>query len=117
MAFGNYIREKRQERRKAGDRDFSQRQLALRIEVEPSYLSKVERGLVAPPSEEKILRLAEELEVDPDLLLGLAGKVATELKEIIRERPLLFGRLIRELKGVPAAAVMLLTERVERGDW
>ncbi len=33
---------------------FSIRQVAVRIGVEPSYLSKVERGEEAPPSEEKI---------------------------------------------------------------
>lgn len=37
---------------------FSLRQVASRIGVEPAYLSKVERGLVPPPSEGTLLRLA-----------------------------------------------------------
>ncbi len=56
----------------------------LRIGVEPSYLSKVERGETPPPSEEKIRRLATELNDDPDVLLAMAGKVSTDLQDVIR---------------------------------
>lgn len=117
MDFAECIRDRRQKLRAAGDRNYSQRQVALRIEVEPSYLSKVERGLIPPPSEEKILRLADELDLDADTLLALAGKVASDLQETIRERPRMFGHLIRELRDAPDEGIMMLTERAERGDW
>ena len=65
MAFGEYIRERR-EALKIQDRRFSVRQVAQRIGVEPAYLSKIERGDVAPPSEGKIQALAAELRTGPD---------------------------------------------------
>jgi HTH-type transcriptional regulator, competence development regulator len=114
--FGAVVRERREALRQ-GDRRFSVRQVADRVGVQPSYLSKVERGEVAPPSEETILRLARELDVDPDLLLALAGKVSRDLLETIRKRPLLFGQLLRELKDMPDHAVLRLVREVRDGDW
>ena len=57
MAFGEYIREVR-ERRRRKDRTFSLRQVAGRVGIEPAYLSKIERGQTPPPSERTIRRLA-----------------------------------------------------------
>ncbi len=116
MAFGSYVRERR-ERLREEDPRFSVRQLAQRIGVEPSYLSKVERGEVAPPSEATIVRLVAELEEDPDVLLALAGKVSSDLQEAIRKRPELFAALIRELKGMPDQAVLRLVREVRDGNW
>jgi transcriptional regulator with XRE-family HTH domain len=114
--FGKYVRERR-ERLRASDASFSVRQVAQRIDVEPSFLSKVERGEVAPPSEAKIVALAGELDDDPDVLLALAGKVSSDLQEVIRRRPELFGALIRELKDMPDRAVLRLVREVRDGDW
>jgi len=114
--FGRYLRKKREKRRE-GDPAFSVRQVAERVGLEPSYLSKIERGEEAPPSEEKIRALAEDLEEDPDVLLALAGKVSADLQEIIRKRPALFGELIRELKKMPDNAVLRLVREVRDGEW
>ena len=95
--FGEYIRQRREELR-AESPQFSLRKVAAKIAVEPSFLSKVERGEQPPPSEAKIKLLAEALGEDPDMLLALAGKVSSDLQEIIRRRPALFGELIREMK-------------------
>ncbi len=114
--FGAYLRQLREERMQE-DRRFSVRQVASRIEVEPSYLSKVERGETPPPSEEKIKRLAEELGTDPDVLLALAGKVSSDLMAVIRQRPQLFGQLIRELRDQPEHAVLRLVREVRDGKW
>ncbi len=114
--FGDFVRERREALRH-GDPGFSLRKVAERIGVQPSYLSKVERGEVAPPSEATILRLAEALEVDGDVLLALAGKVSTELKEVIRRRPQLFGELIRGMRDLPDHAVLRLVREVRDGDW
>jgi len=116
MAFGNYIRERRLALQ-AGDRAFSLRQVAERVGVEPSFLSKVEREEQPPPSEAKIVALAMELGEDPDLLLALAGKVGSDLQEIIRKRPRLFAELIRQLKDLPDHAVLRLVREVRDGDW
>ena len=114
--FGKYIRKKR-ELLKAEDRSFSVRQVAGRIDVEPSFLSKVERGLEPPPSEEKILAIAKDLSEDPDVLLAMAGKVSADLVKIICRRPALFAQLIRDLKKMPNHAVLRLVREVRDGDW
>lgn len=114
--FGEYVRSRREARR-LEDRRFSVRQVAARIGVEPSYLSKVERSEQAPPSEEKIRALARELGEDPDILLALAGKVSSDLREIIRRRPQLFAQLIRELKDQPDHAVLRIVREVRDGEW
>ena len=114
--FGSYIRKQREKIRKQ-DRTFSVRQVAARIGVEPSYLSKVERGETAPPSEGKVLLIAEELGEDPDVLLALAGKVSSDLLDLIRKRPRLFAQLLRELKNMPDHAVLRLVREVRDGEW
>lgn len=113
--FSTYIREKRSALREAGDRRFSQRQVAIRIGVEPSFLSQVERGNVAPPSEEKVVRLARELGEDPDFLLALAGKVASDLQFIIRERPVIYGVLLRSLSDEADEVLQYIIDGTERG--
>ena len=116
MAFGDYIRDAR-ERLRRKDRRYSVRQVAQRIKVQPAYLSKVERGDVAPPSEATIRRLAAELGEDTDLLLAMAGKVSSDLQEIIRKRPKLFAELLRELRDLPDHAIVRLVREVRDGDW
>ena len=85
--------------------------------MQPSYLSKVERGDVAPPSEATIVRLAEALEEDPDVMLALAGKVSGRLQGIIRKRPRLFADLLQELERAPDRAVLRITREVRDGEW
>lgn len=115
-AFGAYIRTRREELRES-DREFSVRKVAARIGVEPSYLSKVERGEQPPPSEAKIIALAEVLDEDPDVLLAMAGKVSSDLQEAIRRRPKLFAELIRQLRTAPDRAVLRIVREVRDGEW
>jgi len=96
---------------------FSLRQVAHRIGVEPAYLSKVERGLVPPPSEATIVRLAGDLGEDSDVLLALAGKVGSDLQAIILRRPKQFAELIRQLKNAPDHAILKVVREVRDGNW
>jgi len=114
--LGKYIRDRR-EKLKLNDRRYSQRQVALRIGIEPSYLSKIERGEPVSLSEEKIIALAEDLGEDPDLLLALHGKVSSEIQKIIIKRPKLFTKIIRELKNMPDHAVLHIVREVRDGKW
>jgi len=114
--FGDYVRTRREALRKK-DARYSVRQVAQRIGVEPSFLSKVERGEATPPSEAKIVALARELDEDADVLLALAGKVSSDLQQAIRKRPELFATLIRELKNMPDRAVLRLVREVRDGNW
>jgi transcriptional regulator with XRE-family HTH domain len=116
-AFGQYIRQKR-EKLKETDRTYSVRQVAMRIGVEPSYLSKIERGdQKAYLTEEKARALADDLGEDPDVLLAMIGKISEDVQEIIRQRPQLFVQLIRELKDMPEDAVLRIVREVRDGDW
>lgn len=114
--FGDYVRGVR-EARAATDRAYSLRQVAARVGIEPSYLSKVERGQQPPPGEGTVRQLAETLDEDPDVLLALAGKVSRDLHEIIRARPRLFAELLRELKDLPDRAVVRIVREVRDGSW
>ena len=116
VSFGGYIRSCR-ERLKASDRAYSVRQLAGRLGIEPSYLSKIERGDFPPPSEEVIGKLAQELGEDRDILLALAGKVSTDLREAILKRPQLVAQLLREVRELPDHAVLRLVREVRDGSW
>ncbi len=116
-SFGSYVREKR-EALKASDRRYTLRKVAGHIGVEPSYLSKIERGETsAYLTEEKIRLLADYLGEDPDVLLALSGKISRDIQEIIRKRPELFAQLIRELKKVPNHAVLRIVREVRDGNW
>jgi HTH-type transcriptional regulator, competence development regulator len=84
--LGTYLRERREDLRQA-DRSYSVRQVAERVGIEPSYLSKVERDIGSPPAEDTLRRIAEELDLDADVVLALAGKVSEDLQAAIRRRP------------------------------
>ena len=116
-ALGNYLRERREEKQTREGKAFSLRQLAGRIGIEPSYLSKIERGLEPRPSEETTRALALELGEDADVLLAMAGKVSQDLQDIIRKRPQLFAHLIREVKKMPDHAVLRIVREVRDGNW
>ena len=114
--FGTYVRARR-EVLLANDREFSLRKVAQRVGVQASYLSKVERGDQPPPSEATVLKIAAELQEDPDVLLALAGKVSKELQQVILARPALFAKLLRELKSMPDHAVLRVVREVRDGEW
>ena len=113
--LGSYLRARR-EALKSENKAFSLRQVAQRIEVEPSYLSKVERGREVP-SEPKIRRLADELDLNLDVLLALAGKVSADLQLVICKRPELFAQVIRDLARLPDHAVLRVVREVRDGAW
>ena len=73
-------------RKQAG---LSQRELADKIGVDFTYLSKIENGLLPPPSEKVIRHLAETLNFDNDELLILAGKIPSDIAEILKDRQIL----------------------------
>lgn len=114
--FGDYIRGVR-ERLYHSDKSFSLRQVAGRVGIEPAYLSKIERGVFPPPSEETIIKLAELLGEDEDVLLAMAGKLSSDLQRIILRRPKLFAALLRHLRGAPDHAILHVVREVKDGKW
>jgi transcriptional regulator with XRE-family HTH domain len=114
--FGENIRKLR-EKRMENDTAFSLRQVATRCGITPAYLSRVERGEVAPPGEETLIKLAHELGEDPDVLLAQAGKISADLRSAILARPQLFAELIRAIKTMPDNAVLRIVRDVRDGNW
>ena len=114
--FGENIRALRA-RRMETDPAFSLRRVAARCGVTPAYLSRVERGEVAPPGEETLIKLACELGEDPDVMLAQAGKISADLRSVILARPQLFAELIRAIKTMPDNAVLRIVREVRDGNW
>ncbi len=61
-------------------------ELAGKCNIDFTYLSKIENGVLPPPSEKVIIQLAEILDTDKDELLTLAGKVPPDIAEILKSR-------------------------------
>jgi PGF-pre-PGF domain-containing protein len=78
--FGTRLRELRTQ---AG---LSLRELASQVNVDFTYLSKIENGALPPPSDKVIRQLAETLHADKDEMLTLAGKIPPDIAEILKDR-------------------------------
>lgn len=113
--LGQAIRDRREHLR-ASDPSFSLRQVAERVGVGPAYLSQVENGQTVP-TEDRIIQIADELAMDRDVALALAGKVAPDLIEAIAARPELFASLIRQLRELPDHAIARVVREASDGDW
>ena len=108
VKFGAYVRQEREER------EFGLRELAKMIGVSPTYLSKVERDEFPPPAEDKVRKIAKIFDIDVDELLALAGKVSSDLSEIIREHPRELAALLRTTRGMTADDVVCLARKAKK---
>lgn len=61
----------------------SQRELAQRVDVDFSYISKIENDRLPPPAADRIVAICEVLGVDPTLLLSMTGKVPSQIQQNI----------------------------------
>ncbi|MEO1618681.1 MAG: helix-turn-helix transcriptional regulator [Planctomycetota bacterium] len=92
MKFGETIRELRQER------NLSQRELAVMVDVTFTYISKIENHKLdfgEHPSENMICKLATALDTDEETLLILAEKVPPRIKQRVMERPEVFRKFAK----------------------
>ncbi|MBI3931540.1 MAG: helix-turn-helix domain-containing protein [Chloroflexi bacterium] len=64
----------------------SQRELADEVGINFTYLSKIENGVMPPPSDKVILRLVKALKADKDELLTLAGRIPDDIAQILKNR-------------------------------
>lgn len=113
MNFGLHLRRMRL------DRHISQRDLAKQIGIDFTYISKIEGGHIAPPSEDVIRKIAQVLNADENDLINQAGKVPAEIKVMLHNNPLLT-ELLRVLseKTLPdetyGKMLLLVPDEVER---
>src|SRR6516225_11672594 len=97
--FGAFIRRLR------NGKEIGLRKMAEKIGVSPTYLSKVERDEFPPPAEDRVRKIAEIIGCDSDELLARAGRVSSDLSEIIKQHPRELAALLRTTKGLTADAV------------
>jgi len=86
----------------------------LHADPHPTYLSKIERDEFTPPTEEKVRKIARIIDCDVDELLDRAGRVSTDLSEIIRTHPRELAALLRTTKGLTADDVTQLARAAEK---
>jgi transcriptional regulator with XRE-family HTH domain len=76
------------------------RRLARLVSVSPSYLSRIERNHVPPPSERTIAKIARTLTIEPDDLLATAGRIPEDVAAKLVRRPQVMARLVRVADGI-----------------
>lgn len=92
MTLGNTLRKLRKEK------GVGIKVMAPEIEVDHSYLSKIENGYVIP-SAVVLNKMAKYLNYDRDELMVLADRIPEDIKEILRTRPREAMRFLRERFG------------------
>jgi transcriptional regulator with XRE-family HTH domain len=94
LALGALVRKLRREQR------ITLEQLAKRVPMSASNLSRVELGSQGPPADEVIERIATALDADPDGLLRAAGRVTDgpSFEKQVLDKLDVIGRDVREVK-------------------
>jgi len=77
--FGELLRNLRKQKK------VTQRQLADIVGIDFTYISKIESGTMDPPAEDKIIRIAEVLHIEPEELVLAAKKVPSSFQRLITE--------------------------------
>jgi transcriptional regulator with XRE-family HTH domain len=106
--FGAFIRGEREAR------EIGLREMAKMIGVSPTYLSKVERDEFPPPAEGKVKAIAKIIQCDSDDLLARAGRVSTDISDIIKRHPIELAALLRTTKGLTADDITRLAQQARQ---
>jgi transcriptional regulator with XRE-family HTH domain len=105
--FGKRLLELRKKKK------LSLREIALRSDVDFTYISKLENGQLHPPSEAVIMRLTKALGDDKDELIRLSGRVPADIAGILKDRARReFGSKLRELRKKARLTQQEVAERV-----
>lgn len=63
---------------------FGLREFAGKVDLSPTYISRVETGKIPPPTQKRIKVMARILSVPPDDLYSAAGKLDPDVEAYIR---------------------------------
>lgn len=112
QTFGKRIREARQ------NKGYSQRDLAKLVEVDYTYLSKLENDRAEyPPKEEVIQSLAHHLDLDAKELRDLAGRITPEdtkiVQDLVKKYPKQIPVLLRQMRDNPELAQKFIREATQ----
>ena len=89
-SFGEFVRNTRL------DLNIGLREFATKLNLSPAFISKMEIGDFKPPKEENIKKMARILKVDEDELLARAGKVSSEIINLIISNPKYYIEILRK---------------------
>jgi ribosome-binding protein aMBF1 (putative translation factor) len=106
--FGAFIRRERE------TKEIGLREMAKLIGVSPTYLSKVERDEFPPPAEDKVKAIAKIIGCDTDDLLARAGRVSTDISDIIKRHPVELAALLRTTKGLTSDDIARLAQLAQK---
>ncbi len=73
------------------------RETARLVNISPSYLSRIERGMERPPRPEVIKAITGALAIRPDVLFELSSSTDPEITNLLHERPKVL-ELVRAIK-------------------
>jgi transcriptional regulator with XRE-family HTH domain len=107
-SFGAFIRRERE------GKEIGLRKMAKKIKVSPTYLSLIERGKVPSPTEEKVRAIAKIIDWDADDLLARAGRVASDITDIIKRHPIEYSALLRMTKELTAEDITQLASTLRK---
>ena len=93
---------------------YSLRKFAQLVGVSPTYLSQVEQNNVAPPTADRVKRMAEILGENVDEWTSLAGRLTEDLPAIIQERPKELPDMLRAMQGLTPDQLRKLRADAER---
>ena len=106
--FGAFIRRERE------SKEIGLREMAKKIGVSPTYMSKVERDEFPPPAEDKVRAIAGIIGCDADDLLARAGRVSSDITDIIKRHPVELAALLRTTKGLSAEEIAKLAQQAQK---
>ena len=91
--FGAVVRRSRE------SKGIGLRTMAKAVGMSPTYLSMIERGQFPPPAEDKVVAIADAIGHDQDELLGIAGRLPSDVKLILQEDSREWSIFIRKLEA------------------
>jgi transcriptional regulator with XRE-family HTH domain len=105
QSFGQLIRDARKEK------GYSQRELAKLVDLDFTYLSKLENDRADyPPKESAIRSLANHLDLNAEELIFLAGRITERDEEFLKQNPQEMLVLLRRMQTNPEFADKVFRE-------
>ena len=105
FSFGEVLKNARK------DKGLSQRKLASLIGIDFTYLSKLENNRTDyPPREDVIRLLAQNLDLNEEELIFLAGRIPHQDSELLKQHYQLMPALFRRMRENPTFAEKLLSD-------
>ena len=83
FSFGGFVRDHRLKK------GLSLRKFSQAVELSSTFVSRMERDDVGPPSEVKIINIAKVLSVDSDCLTLMARKIPADIQQMLFDKPML----------------------------